>query len=103
MKFNIFVSDAISEKSGRKNLPQWIKRAVFYRDNGKCVICQKDLSGLIDVEEEYEKQYDHIVPLEEGGLNDISSIQLMCSCCNQKKGVNIYTSNVYMFLYDDNI
>ena len=30
---------------------------VFYRDNGKCVICQKDLSGIIDVEEEYEKQF----------------------------------------------
>lgn len=103
MKFNIFMSDAISGKSGRKNLPQWVKRAVFYRDNGKGVICQKDLSGLIEVEEEYEKQFDHIVPLEEGGLNDISNIQLMCSCCNQKKGVKIYTSNVYRFLYDDSI
>lgn len=101
MKFNIFMSDVIPGKSQRKNIPLWVKRAVFYRDNGKCVICQKDLSGLIDVEEEYEKQFDHIVPLEEGGLNDVSNIQLMCSCCNKKKGVQTYTSNVYRFLYDD--
>ncbi len=101
MNFNIFMSDVLPGKSMRKNMPQWVKRAVFYRDNGRCVMCQKDLSGLIDVEEEYEKQFDHIVPLEEGGLNDISNIQLMCSCCNQKKGTNTYTSNVYRFLYDD--
>ncbi len=101
MKFNIFMSDVIPGKSERKNMPQWVKRAVFYRDNGKCVMCQKDLSGLIDVEEEYEKQFDHIVPLEEGGLNDIFNIQLMCSCCNQKKGIQTYTSNVYRFLYDE--
>lgn len=101
MKFNIFMSDVIPGKSERKYLPQWVKRAVFYRDNGKCVICQKDLSGLIDVEEEYQKQFDHIVPLENGGMNDISNIQLMCSCCNQKKGIQTYTSNVYRFLYDE--
>lgn len=101
MKFNTFMSDVIPGKSERKNLPQWVKRAVFYRDNGKCVICQKDLSGLLDVEEEYEKQFDHIVPLEDGGLNDISNIQLMCSCCNKKKGTQTYTSNVYRFLYDN--
>lgn len=101
MHFNIFMSDALEGKSIRKNLPQWVKRAVFYRDNGKCVICQKDLSGLVDVEEDYEKQFDHIVPLEEGGLNDISNIQLMCRDCNRNKGTETYTSNVYRFLYDD--
>lgn len=101
MKFNIFMSDVIPGKSKRRNLPHWVKRAVFYRDNGKCVMCQKDLSGLIDIEEECEKQFNHIVPLEDGGLNDISNIQLMCSSCNQKKGTQTYTSNVYRFLYDN--
>ncbi len=101
MHFNTFMSDVLQGKSSRKNMPQWVKRAVYYRDNGRCVMCQKDLSGLVDVEEEYEKQFDHIVPLEQGGLNEISNIQLMCSCCNQKKGTQTYTSNVYRFLYDD--
>lgn len=100
MHFNIFMSDALEGKSIRKSLPQWVKRAVFYRDNGRCVMCQKDLSGLVDIEEDYEKQFDHIVPLEQGGLNDISNIQLMCCDCNCKKGTQIYTSNVYRFLYD---
>lgn len=101
MNFNIFMSDVLSGKSLRRNMPQWVKRAVFFRDNGKCVMCQKDLSGLIDVEEKYEKQFDHIVSLENGGLNDISNIQLMCSCCNQGKNTQTYTSNVYRFLYDE--
>ena len=101
MHFNTFMSDVLQGKSSRKNMPQWVKRAVYYRDNGRCVMCQKDLSGLVDVEEEYEKQFDHILTLEQGGLNDISNIQLMCSCCNQKKGTQTYTSNVYSFLYDD--
>jgi hypothetical protein len=101
MNFNIFISDVLPGKSERRNIPLWVKRSVKYRDRCKCVMCQKDLSGIMDVEENYENQYDHIVPLEEGGLNDISNMQLMCSKCNQKKGIQIYTNNIYHFYYDN--
>ena len=86
MHFNIFMSDVLPGKSDRKNVPLWVKRAVKYRDRCKCVMCQKDLSGIMDIEEQYENQYDHIVPLEDGGLNDVSNMQLMCSKCNKEKG-----------------
>ena len=89
MHFNIFMSDVLPGKSDRKNVPLWVKRAVKYRDRCKCVMCQKDLSGIMDIEEQYENQYDHIVPLEDGGLNDVSNMQLMCSKCNKEKGINI--------------
>ena len=67
----------------------------------KQMMCQKDLSGIMDVEENYENQYDHIVPLEDGGLNDVSNMQLMCSKCNQEKGIQTYTNNIYHFYYDN--
>lgn len=101
MHFNIFLSDTIEGKSKRTTVPKWVQRAVYYRDNGRCIICQKDLSGLIDIEEDFQKQLDHIVPLEEGGINDLSNMHLMCKECNLKKGIKTYTSQIYRFMYDD--
>ena len=48
-------------------------------------MCSKDLTGLLETEKIREKQFDHIVPLEKGGLNDVANIQLMCQKCNTKK------------------
>jgi len=60
----------------------------------------KDLSGLLDVAEDKEVQYDHIVPLENGGLNDISNLQLLCADCNLRKGTTAMTGTNYKYLYD---
>jgi hypothetical protein len=68
----------------RVGLPEWVKHAVFYRDRGMCALCQRDLSRLIAVEP--EENYDHIVPLSRGGMNDVTNIQLLCSPCNGEKG-----------------
>lgn len=78
------------EKPGklkRVNIPQWAKRAVFYRDRGMCSFCFSDLSGLITTQP--NKHYDHIVPLAKGGLNDITNLQLLCGECNLQKGSSL--------------
>lgn len=84
-------------KSGvlkRPYLPEWVKRAVFYRDRGLCVSCKVDLSGILNIWT--EDHFDHIVPLESGGLNDVTNIQLLCATCNIRKGAgNAFTSNSY--------
>jgi 5-methylcytosine-specific restriction endonuclease McrA len=49
-----------------------------------CALCQRDLSRLVAVEP--EQNYDHMVPLSRGGLNDVTNIQLLCSPCNVAKG-----------------
>ncbi|HEX7679145.1 MAG TPA: HNH endonuclease, partial [Thermoanaerobaculia bacterium] len=67
----------------RSELPEWVKHAVFFRDRGMCVLCQRDLSRLVTVEP--EENYDHMVPLSRGGLNDVTNIQLLCSTCNVAK------------------
>ena len=78
----------------RVSIPEWVKRAVFFRDRGHCCNCKKDITKLTSLSE--REQYDHIVPLIQGGLNDISNIQLLCADCNKKKGGKaVYTSTAY--------
>lgn len=101
LNFNRFMVDALNGKSDRINVPMWVKNAVKYRDNGRCVMCSKDLTGLLETEKIREKQFDHIVPLEKGGLNDVTNIQLMCQECNLKKGTETYTSEIYSFVIDE--
>ncbi|MRV76306.1 HNH endonuclease [Duganella sp. FT92W] len=67
----------------RAYMPDWVRRAVFYRDRGMCVSCRVDLSGLLNIWS--EDHFDHIVPLERGGLNDVTNIQLLCATCNLRK------------------
>lgn len=87
----------------RKTIPKWVQRAVFFRDRGRCVLCDKDLSGTLNYEN--VENYDHIVPLARYGLNDVSNIQLLCKECNQieKKAGIPATSNNYQswYAYDE--
>ncbi|MGG2066941.1 HNH endonuclease [Bacillus sp. S14(2024)] len=75
--------------------PGWVKKAVFFRDRGVCVVCGTDLSNISRILEDREIHYDHIVPLEDGGINDISNMQLTCQPHNHEKGTGAYTSNRY--------
>jgi len=78
----------------RKYIPKWVQRAVFHRDRGMCVSCHKDLSGQINIGE--VGNFDHVIPLALGGINDITNIQLLCEFCNKsKQAKNISTSNRY--------
>lgn len=90
--------EEVTNKKGlikRKNIPHWVKKAVFSRDKGRCTFCTKDLTGIIAVDQ--KQHYDHIVPLNLGGVNDPTNIQLLCEKCNLKKsGDIIKTSNLYL-------
>lgn len=68
----------------RCTIPQWVKQAVFYRDKGRCVFCNKDLTGLVNTLN--NKNFDHIIPLHDYGTNDPCNIQLTCEECNKSKG-----------------
>ncbi len=72
-------------------IPQWVKKAVFYRDKGRCVFCNRDLTGLVSMLN--NKNYDHIIPLKQYGANDPCNIQLTCEECNLSKGGNEKTPN----------
>lgn len=80
-------------------LPQWLRRAVFYRDNGRCQHCGKDLSGLLNITDDRGVQYDHIIPLEKGGTNDATNFQLLCEDCNLRKSGNIVLPQYFYQMY----
>lgn len=78
----------------RVNIPKWVQKAVFYRDRGMCVSCHKNLTGIINISS--VENYDHIIPLIDGGINDVTNIQLLCEYCNKSKsGKIISTSKKY--------
>jgi len=77
----------------RVHFPSWVQRAVFFRDRGMCVICHKDLSGTVAIGS--QENYDHIVPLASGGLNDITNIQLLCRECNAAKCAGKATTSTH--------
>lgn len=99
LNFNYYLSCTHKYKIKRTYMPKWVKRAVFFRDRGKCVFCNNDLSGEWDVVEQNSIHYDHIIPLNYGGLNDISNIQLSCKQCNLNKSNTIDTSASYKNWY----
>jgi hypothetical protein len=84
---------------GRVVIPEWVKRAVFYRDRGLCCACGCDLSGVLNIWS--EEQYDHVVPLANGGMNDVTNIQLLCGACNRRKSDRrVVTSSSYEDWYE---
>ena len=100
MRFNEQQAAAFSDKPrARVYITEWVKRAVLFRDKGCCVFCKKDLTGLYTLLENNEKQFDHIVPLHQGGLNDVCNIQLTCQDCNSKKSDTSATSTLYQSAY----
>lgn len=99
-RFNNYMSSGNGSIFPRCNIPLWVKRAVKFRDRGRCVCCGKDLSGALDCEDENVVHYDHIVSLHEGGLNDVCNIQLLCRECNLSKSSDSYTNTTYKDWYD---
>jgi hypothetical protein len=82
----------------RVEIPAWVRRAVFYRDRGMCSLCQKDLSGTVSTQP--DSQFDHIIPLAMGGLNDVTNIQRLCQKCNGSKSKRLVAvSSIYESWY----
>lgn len=70
----------------RVPIPAWARKAIFYRDKGECRTCKRDLSGLIT--QLNVAHFDHIVPLNQFGANDVTNLQLLCEGCNKQKSGN---------------
>ncbi|NJO85681.1 MAG: HNH endonuclease [Synechococcaceae cyanobacterium RM1_1_27] len=59
-------------------IPTSVRGYIFTRDKHQCQGCGKrDPKPNI--------QIDHIIPVAQGGSNDISNLQTLCRQCNQQK------------------
>lgn len=67
----------------RQHVPQVVRNAIFHRDGGECRTCKRSLDRIVNPEA--TERYDHIVPLAEGGANDVTNLQLLCNECNSSK------------------
>lgn len=59
----------------REPIPRDVRKAVWARDEGKCVECGGD----------FDLQYDHIIPFSMGGASTVENLQLLRAPCNQAK------------------
>lgn len=66
----------------RQPIPSWAVRAVVARDRGACAECRINMAAELAAAPEV----DHIVPLAQGGTNDLMNLQLLCKGCNLTKG-----------------
>jgi 5-methylcytosine-specific restriction protein A len=48
-----------------------IRRAVIVRDAARCRVCLRAVGGR-------ELHVDHILPLEDGGTDDLANLQVLC-------------------------
>jgi len=69
----------VEEKPARLAIPTKVRHEVWRRDEGRCVKCGSR-SNL---------EFDHIIPVIEGGSNTTRNIELLCELCNRSKGKNI--------------
>ncbi len=63
----------------REKIPEAVRLFVWQRDEGKCVKCSS----------RERLEFDHIIPVVEGGSNTERNIQLLCELCNREKGKNL--------------
>jgi hypothetical protein len=69
-------SNLIVEVERRRVIPTSVKREVWKRDNGKCVICGS----------EDELHFDHIIPFSKGGTSlKAENVQILCARHNIEK------------------
>ena len=53
----------------------WVRMHVWWRDQGRCVLCG-EREGV---------WFDYIIPLREGGSNTEDNIRLMCERCQHRE------------------
>ena len=83
-------TDIVKGRYGKKNRTisnRQSKRKILYdSQNGKCVVCGKQLHIDPDGDIESYLTLDHILPVHRGGSNRLINLQGLCLECNRLKG-----------------
>ena len=78
----------LMEREGRIRPPKGVREEVFRRDGYTCQMCgaSKDDGAKLEL--------DHIIPVAQGGTNDLNNLQTLCRECNQNKSDLILPSGL---------
>ena len=68
-----------SDLRRRQSIPEQMRREVWRRDEGRCVDCGS----------RENLEFDHIIPVSQGGSNTVRNIELRCEPCNRRKAARI--------------
>jgi HNH endonuclease len=63
----------------REPIPERVRHEVWRRDEGRCVECGS----------RERLEFDHIIPLSQGGSNTTRNLELRCESCNRAKAAKI--------------
>lgn len=76
-----------SKNKKRGRISKSIRHEVFKRDNYKCVECgaSKENIGL---------HIDHILPISQGGSDELDNLQTLCETCNIAKSNRKWKTNI---------
>lgn len=67
------------EQTTRTPIPEAVRTEVWRRDQGRCVNCGS----------KENLQFDHIIPVSQGGATSAKNLQLLCQSCNLTKSAKI--------------
>ena len=68
-------------RRARRHIPAAVRRAVWRRDGGAC--CYQDPLTGVTCGSTHLLQIDHIVPVAQGGSDDIANLRLLCAVHNR--------------------
>ena len=74
-----YCGEQLSEREGRQPIPDRVRHEVFKRDGYRCRECGAS------IDEGATLEIDHIIPVANGGTNDIDNLQTLCKKCNRGK------------------
>ena len=63
----------------REPIPCEVRLAVWQRDGRRCRECGDN----------FDLQYDHVIPFSMGGASSAENLQLLCGPCNRDKGASL--------------
>ncbi|MBU0533341.1 MAG: HNH endonuclease [Candidatus Omnitrophica bacterium] len=74
-----FSTQYSTDEIKRKSIPEEVRIFVWRRDGGRCVECNS----------QENLEFDHIIPVSQGGSSTARNIQLLCEKCNRQKSNKI--------------
>lgn len=74
-----YCGEQLIEREERQPIPDRVRHEVFKRDGYRCRECGAS------IDEGATLEIDHIIPVANGGTNDIDNLQTLCKKCNRGK------------------